>query len=142
MNVGNPRSTEPRPQIAVSINHSSAAGFCSVIEYEMIRPLEILSISDLDLPRRIGFERISEQGSLAQIHADFGFMMARRHKLITRAKAARLHGCFVVLALNGDLRICVHWHGHRKLRADSLSHTRGGLDRFRIDLQVAGIVRA
>src|SRR5262249_25155919 len=67
-------------------------------------------------------------------------MSGRRNKVIGCANAARLHWRFIVLAVHRYLGIGIEGHGYRKLRAYSLRGSRRSLHRFRVELEIAGIV--
>src|SRR5437660_12255086 len=56
-NVRNPGSAEAGPQVTRGGHHPGASGFSPVIEYEVIRPLEVLAILDLDFPPRRALKR-------------------------------------------------------------------------------------
>src|SRR5207245_5961223 len=70
-NVRNPGSAESGPHVTGAGNRPGASGFRPVIEHERIRPLEALTILDVDFPCRIALKRVGKQRTLPEIHPDF-----------------------------------------------------------------------
>src|SRR5262249_47990413 len=97
-----PGNSESRPQIICTGYRTGSPRFGAVVEHEVVGPLKIFTVLDLYFPQGIRLQRISEQGSLAHVHANLGFMPSRRNEVVRRADASRLHRRFVVLAAHRE----------------------------------------